>query len=221
MESLNLKYFNKKKIIVTGNTGFKGSWLCQWLIMLNAKVVGISNNIPTNPSHFELLNHKKKIKHYNCDIRNKDKLLKIFRNEKPDFIFHLAAQSLVKDSFHEPFDTFSTNSLGTVNILEVLRILNQKVSCVIITSDKVYKNVEWLWGYKENDIIGGDDPYSASKGMAELALNSYLKTFFKEKKNKIRLAIARAGNVIGGGDWSSNRLVPDTVKSWSSKKCYN
>ena len=144
-------------------------------------------------------------------------MLKIFRNEKPDFIFHLAAQSLVKDSFHEPFDTFSTNSLGTVNILEVLRILNQKVSCVIITSDKVYKNVEWLWGYKENDIIGGDDPYSASKGMAELALNSYLKTFFKEKKNKIRLAIARAGNVIGGGDWSSNRLVPDTVKSWSSK----
>tara|TARA_B100000242_G_C43037132_1_gene483560 strand:- start:289 stop:1371 length:1083 start_codon:yes stop_codon:yes gene_type:complete len=217
MESSILKTFKNKKVIVTGNSGFKGSWLCQWLLLLEAKVIGISLNTPTTPSHFKLLKHKNTFKNYNCDVTNTKKLLEIFQDETPDFVFHLAAQSLVKKSISNPLETFLTNSLGTVSVLDVLRIHNKKVTCVMITSDKVYKNVEWLWGYKESDEIGGYDPYSASKGMAELALNSYIKTFFKGQ-NHIRIGIARAGNVIGGGDWAPNRLVPDTVKSWSINK---
>ena len=211
------KTFKGKKVIVTGHTGFKGSWLTLWLTILGAKVVGISVNNPTVPSHYKILNLKNKIKSYNIDIRNIKKLKKIILSQKPQFFFHLAAQSLVNKSFENPINTWQTNTLGTINILESLRKLKNNCVAVIITSDKVYKNFEIKRGYKENDRLGGIDPYSASKASAELALQSYVKSFFS-KNNKVRIGIARAGNVIGGGDWSNNRLIPDCVKFCSKNK---
>ena len=215
---MNLKKtFRGKKVIVTGHPGFKGSWLTLWLTLLGAKVLGISLNNPTNPSHFKALNIKKNLKTYNIDIRNEKKLSKIIENYKPQYLFHLAAQSLVNKSYNEPSYTWQTNTFGTINILESLRKLKNHCVAVIITSDKVYKNFEIKRGYKENDRLGGIDPYSASKASAELALYSYIKSYFK-KKSKVRIGIARAGNVIGGGDWSENRLIPDCIKSIKNKK---
>lgn len=210
----NLDIFKNKTVIVTGNTGFKGSWLTLWLNTLGAKVIGISNELAINKSNFELINKKNRIKHYNCDIKNFDKLKKIILKNRPDFFFHLAAQSLVKKSYIDPLLTWNSNLLGTVNVLESLRGLKKKCVAVIITSDKSYKNLEIKRGYVENDRLGGYDPYSASKGAAELAISSYVKSYFNEK-NKILIGVARAGNVIGGGDWSEDRLLPDCIKSWS------
>ena len=211
------KYFKGRTIIVTGHTGFKGSWLTLWLIMLGAKVIGISNGLISKPSHFEKLKLKKKIKHINLDIRNVGKLKKIFKKNQPDYVFHLAAQSLVKTSFEKPYETFTTNTVGTLNILESLLQIKKKCHAVIITSDKSYKNLELKRGYKENDLLGGDDPYSGSKGSAELILNSYFNSVIINKKN-LSLNIVRAGNVIGGGDWSKDRIIPDCIKSWSKNK---
>ena len=214
------KIFKNKKIIVTGHTGFKGSWLTAWLISLGSKVIGVSQKIPTSPSHFETLKLKKKIKHLKCDIRNLKKLKSIFSKTKPDFVFHLAAQALVKNSYKNPLDTIETNAVGTLNVLESLRAVNKKKDCVavIITSDKVYQNLEINRGYSENDILGGKDPYSSSKASAELIIKSYIESFFKKPFSTVRICIARAGNVIGGGDWSDDRLIPDCVKSWSKYK---
>jgi CDP-glucose 4,6-dehydratase len=209
-------FFKNKKIIITGHTGFKGSWLTLWLNILGAKIIGISNNIPSNPSHFEKLKLKKKIIDLNLDIRNMVNLKKAFKKYQPDFVFHLAAQSLVKKSYEEPVNTFSTNTIGTMQILEALRVIKKKCSAVIITSDKSYKNLEIKRGYHENDLLGGKDPYSASKAAAELIIQSYVNSYFKD--NKINIAVARAGNVIGGGDWSRDRLIPDCVKAWSQNK---
>ena len=209
--------FRNKKVIITGNTGFKGSWLSAWLILLGAKVIGISDKFATNPSHFKSLKIKSKIKHYSEDIRNLKAIKKIFMKHKPDYVFHLAAQPLVKMSYIDPVKTFETNMLGTLNILESLRFLKNKCTAVIITSDKVYKNFEIKKGYRETDKLGGYDPYSASKAGAELILQSYIKSYFFKKKN-ILIGIARAGNVIGGGDWSEDRLIPDCIKSWSKNK---
>ncbi len=211
------KTFKKKKILITGHTGFKGSWLTAWMNHLGAKVVGVSDYKFTNPSHFKMLNLSKKIISYNCDIRKLDKLKKIFVKHKPDFVFHLAAQSLVQPSYAEPKKTFGTNIIGTLNVLETLREIRHSCVAIIITSDKVYKNLEIKRGYKETDILGGYDPYSASKAGAEIILKSYIKSYFK-KDNKVKIGIARAGNVIGGGDWSAHRLIPDCVKSWSKNK---
>ena len=210
------KFFKNKTVIVTGHTGFKGSWLTLVLINLGARVVGISNDIPTKPAFFQILKLNKKIKDLRADVRDLKTIKKIFMRHKPDFIFHLAAQSLVKQSFKYPVNTFTTNFVGTLNILESLRELKKKCVSVIITSDKSYKNFEIDRGYKENDILGGEDPYSASKGSAELVIQSYCNSFFKGNKKKI--VVARAGNVIGGGDWSKDRLVPDCIKSWSKRK---
>ena len=207
------KIFNKKKIIVTGHTGFKGSWLTLWLLSLGANVCGLSLKPNTTPSHFELLNIKNKILHQIIDIRNYNKVNKIIREYKPDYIFHLAAQSLVNQAYIDPLNTFETNVLGTTNILESLRNLDKKCVAVIITSDKCYYNLEWKRGYKENDILGGDEPYGSSKAATEIILNAYIKTFFKDSQ-KIKIGIGRAGNVIGGGDWSNNRIIPDCVMAW-------
>ena len=212
------KKYRNKKVIVTGHTGFKGSWLSAWLILLGAKVVGISDNYSTNPSHFKALKIKNKIQHYSTDVRNLKEIKKIFIKHKPDYVFHLAAQPLVNASYIDPIRTFETNILGTLNVLESLRYIKKKCIAVIITSDKVYKNFEIKKGYKETDILGGYDPYSASKASAELILKSYIKSYFFKEKRNIRIGIARAGNVIGGGDWSENRLIPDCVKSWSKNK---
>ena len=207
-------FFNNKKIIITGHTGFKGTWLTLWLHLSGAKILGISKDIPTKPSLFEKLKLKKKIKDIRLDISNLNKLKKIFKSYQPDYVFHLAAQSLVKKSYEDPIKTFTTNTVGTLNIVESLKLVKKECVAVIITSDKSYKNLEIKRGYKEDDALGGFDPYSASKASAELVIQCYFESFLKHKKN-IRIAVARAGNVIGGGDWSKNRLIPDCMKSWS------
>ncbi len=208
--------FKNKTIIITGHTGFKGSWLTLWLKLLGAKIVGISINLPSKPSHYEELNLSKEIISIKQDIRNLKKLEKIFQKYQPDFVFHLAAQALVQKSYKDPVTTFNTNTIGTMNVLESLKKIKKKFAAVIITSDKSYKNIEIERGYHENDLLGGKDPYSASKGAAEIIIQSFINSYFTNIKQNV--AIARAGNVIGGGDWSENRLIPDCVKSWSKNK---
>ena len=212
------KYFKNKKVIITGHTGFKGSWLTLWLKMYGAKIVGVSKDIPTNPSHFNELDLKKKIVDKRINLQNLKKLKNLFVKTKPDFVFHLAAQAIVKKAYLKPLETWMSNLNGTLNVLESLKSLNKKCIAVIITSDKVYKNIETKRGYKETDLLGGYDPYSASKGAAEFLINSYVKSYFGKKNSKITLGIARAGNVIGGGDWSLDRLIPDCMRSWSKGK---
>ena len=207
--------YDNKKVLVTGNTGFKGSWLSTWLLKLGAEVIGVSNDIPTNPAMFEVLCLEKKIKHVKADIRELAEVNAIIEAEKPDFVFHLAAQAIVSTSYSNPLDTVTTNVLGTANILESLRIYNKKCSAIIITSDKAYDNVEQIWGYKEDDAMGGKDVYSGSKGAAELIIKSYYHSFFKSDNSNVRLAIARAGNVIGGGDWAKDRIIVDAMIAWS------
>ena len=218
MEKYNLvKIFRNKKVLITGHTGFKGSWLSLWLNISGAKVYGISNNYKSTETNIKNFRLKKNVKNFNIDIRNFVKLNKIITKIKPDFIFHFAAQSLVGKSFKNPVYNFETNFNGTLNLLEVLRLSKFKCISIIITSDKSYKNLEIKRGYTENDILGGDDPYSASKASAELVINSYFKSFLKNKKN-LRIAICRAGNVIGGGDWSNDRLIPDIMRSIFNNK---
>ena len=196
------KYFNNKTVLVTGHTGFKGSWLTLWLKILGAKVVGLSINIPTTPSNFKVLKLESKINHKRLDVRNLKLLKKIFKKYQPDYVFHLAAQSLVKKSYSNPTYTWETNTIGTLNVLESLKEIKKKCVAVLITSDKSYRNLEIKRGYHENDILGGKDPYSASKASAELAIQSHISSYFPPKKTKVFIGIARAGNVIGGGDWS-------------------
>lgn len=218
MEKYNLvKIFRNKKVLITGHTGFKGSWLSLWLNISGAKVYGISNNYKSTETNIKNFRLKKNVKNFNIDIRNFVKLNKIITKIKPDFIFHFAAQSLVGNSFKNPVYNFETNFNGTLNLLEVLRLSKFKCISIIITSDKSYKNLEIKRGYTENDILGGDDPYSASKASAEFVINSYFKSFLKNKKN-LRIAICRAGNVIGGGDWSNDRLIPDIMRSIFNNK---
>jgi CDP-glucose 4,6-dehydratase len=215
----NLKnFFYKKKIVITGHTGFKGSWLTLWLKNYDAKIFGISKNIPTKPAHFNVSKLYKGIKNYQFDILDQKKLKKIFLKIKPDYVFHLAAQSLVKKSYEDPTVTWNTNLIGTLNVLESLRALNKKCKAVLITSDKCYFNKETHKGYKESDTLGGEDPYSASKASAEILIKSYIKSFFNEKDSNVKIVSVRAGNVIGGGDWSKNRLIPDCVTRWSTNK---
>lgn len=218
MKKLFDNIFDNKTILITGNTGFKGAWLSTWLNLLGARVVGLSLNIPSKPSLFEVSKISSFIKQEYADIRNIDEITKIVKEVQPDFIFHLAAQALVRPSYENPLETLTTNAIGSANIMESLRVLDKKVVAIMITSDKAYDNLEWPWGYKETDRLGGKDPYSASKGMAELAIRSYIKSFFNEPNSNIRVGITRAGNVIGGGDWAKDRIVVDCVKSWSKNK---
>jgi len=215
-----VKMFNNvyagKKVLVTGNTGFKGSWLSFWLVKLGAEVYGASKDIPTSPSAYETMKLSGKVKHSFIDIRDLNVLINLVDEIKPDFVFHLAAQSLVGRSYAEPIDTITSNVGGTANLLEALRRINHPCVAVLVTSDKCYDNVEWEFGYKETDHLGGKDIYSGSKGCAELIIRSYFHSFFKENKSPdIRIASARAGNVIGGGDWAEIRIVPDCIKAWN------
>jgi CDP-glucose 4,6-dehydratase len=213
----NLKVFKNSKVIVTGHTGFKGSWLTAWLKYLGADVMGISLDPNTSPSHFVASKIGKNIKNIKLDIRNRKKLEKKIVTFKPDFIFHLAAQALVGLSYKNSSLTWESNVFGTLNLLESIKKLKNKCNVVIITSDKCYFNRETHSGYKETDILGGKDPYSASKASAEILVHSYIMSFFSKQKI-IRITTARAGNVIGGGDWSNNRIIPDCIKSWSKNK---
>lgn len=212
------KFYKGKKVLVTGHTGFKGSWLSIWLLELGANVVGYSFDIPTKPSNFSACCLKKEIKHIKADIKNMGKLKDAFKRYSPEVVFHLAAQPIVRLSYKEPQETFLTNIAGTVNVLECLREFNSVKSAVIITSDKCYKNREKKEGYEERDEMGGDDPYSASKGAAELVFHSYCESFFKHDNGMCKVASARAGNVIGGGDWAADRIIPDFVRAYSNNR---
>ena len=213
MLSYEKGFWTSKKVLITGHTGFKGSWLTLVLQRLGARIVGISNDLVSSPSMFEVMGINDSIFDYRADITDVNSLTKIISAEQPDVIFHLAAQALVKKSLADPHETFRVNTMGMASLLEVLRKLKMSVPTVLITSDKVYENKEWCWGYKETDELKGKDPYSASKACAELVAQSYLRTIFHEKS--YLFAIARAGNVIGGGDWAEDRLIPDCYRSWS------
>lgn len=207
--------FQNKTVLVTGHTGFKGSWLCAWLNELGAKVIGISDRVPTQPAHFEAIQLKNDIIDYRIDIRNQDALQACIANHQPDFVFHLAAQPIVRRAYRDPVITMATNIMGTVHMLDALRNFTHPCTAVFITSDKAYENVEWEWGYREIDRLGGKDPYSASKGAAELVIRSFIASYITASQIPVRIAVGRAGNVIGGGDWAEDRLVPDCARAWS------
>lgn len=207
--------FSNKTVLITGHTGFKGAWLTAWLRQLGAKVIGVALKPPTEPSHFSAAHLSDQIEDLRVDIRDRVKIEKVIIAAQPDYVFHLAAQSLVRRSYIDPLETWSINVLGTLNLMEGLRKLDKPCAAVIITSDKCYDNVEWVWGYRETDAMGGPDPYSASKGAAELAIRSHIRSFFSDSNSNMRIASARAGNVIGGGDWAPDRIVPDCVRAWA------
>lgn len=209
--------YRNKTVLVTGHTGFKGSWLAIWLKELGADVIGYALDPPSEPNNFEATGLREKVKHIQGDIRDLARLTEIFRKYQPGFVFHLAAQPIVRLSYSEPKMTFDTNVGGTVNVFEAVRNTPSVKVLINITSDKCYENKEWVWGYRENDPMGGHDPYSASKGCAELVFNAYLKSFFSQD-SQIGAATARAGNVIGGGDWGADRLVPDCIRALSGKQ---
>ncbi len=214
--------YNNKTVFVTGHTGFKGSWLSVWLEKLGAKVIGYSlEEPPTEPSNYELCHMENKLTDIRGDIRDYDHLFKTINKYKPEIIFHLAAQPIILRAYEEPKLTFDTNAGGTVNILESIRNIESIKALVSITTDKVYKNKEWVWGYRESDTLGDTDPYGASKAMAELAIDSYRTSFFLEGSlgdRRVSVASTRAGNVVGGGDFADFRLVPDCVKALMTNK---
>lgn len=204
--------YKGKKVCVTGHTGFKGAWLCEWLLNLGAEVAGFSLVEPVaTPSLFEQLGLGERLKDTRGDVRDRQAVVDWMVREEPDFIFHLAAQPLVRLSYREPVMTWETNVLGTIHVLEGLRTLARPCAAVLITTDKVYENREWLYGYREVDPLGGHDPYSASKAATEIAIACWRDSFFRD--HPVRLASARAGNVIGGGDWAEDRIVPDLVRA--------
>lgn len=209
----NASAFFDKNVLVTGHTGFKGAWLALWLEALGARVTGLGLDPSTEPSLSSTTMPDGNLSDVRHDIRDVGFVTDLVREVRPDFVFHLAAQAIVKRSFAEPRETFETNVLGTINVLESLRILDHPSVAVMITSDKAYLNKEWVWGYRETDQLGGHDPYSGSKAAAELALASYIDSFFPPG-SPTRVGIARAGNVIGGGDWSPDRIVPDAIRAW-------
>jgi CDP-glucose 4,6-dehydratase len=207
--------YKGKKVFLTGHTGFKGSWMSLWLELMGAEVCGYSLDVPYTPSHCSLLGlkHKSVID----DIRNLEKLKRTMVEFQPDIVFHLAAQPLVRLSYKEPIETFSTNVIGSINVYEAARSCSSVKTIVSITTDKVYQNHEWVWGYRENDRLGGKDPYSASKAAMEIMTESYRHSFFNPDKfgkdHQILLGVVRAGNVIGGGDWAEDRLIPDIIRA--------
>lgn len=203
-----------KKVLVTGHTGFKGSWLCQWLLDMGACVYGLALDPPTSPALYDDLSLAYELKgDFRVDIRQREEVVNLIREIAPDFVFHLAAQPLVRLSYEQPVETFDANVMGTVHVLEALRELTQPCMAVMITTDKCYENREWLHSYREEDAMGGYDPYSASKGCAELVISSYRRSFFSAPDRIVKVASARAGNVIGGGDWAADRIVPDCIRA--------
>lgn len=208
--------YKDKKVLITGATGFKGTWLSIWLNKLGAKVIGYSLETQTIPSMFNICNMNSKIVNIIGDVRDYTNLLNTFKEWKPDIVFHLAAQPLVRLSYKESINTYETNVMGTVNLLEAAKNTESVKAVIVITTDKCYENKEWVYGYRENDPMGGHDPYSASKGCAELVVSSYRNSFYSE--SNIALSSVRAGNVIGGGDWAEDRLIPDFVRAVSENK---
>ena len=209
-------YWRGKRVLITGHTGFKGGWLTIWLKRMGCNVTGLSLAPATQPVLFELANISGLCENYFCDIRDAHKLKSVFDQTRPEIVFHLAAQALVRESYKEPLETFSTNTMGTANVLEALRHCSSVKAVVMVTTDKVYRNLERLEPYKEQDGLGGHDPYSASKAASELVIDSYRKSYMTAQG--INVACARAGNVIGGGDWATDRLIPDAIRAWCDKR---
>ncbi len=205
--------FFGRRVLITGHTGFKGSWLTLWLKYLGADVAGFSIDYSSSPSNFELLGLENHIHHYIGDVRDKKRLVEVIDEFKPEIVFHLAAQALVRKSYSDPVDTFETNIMGMVNILDCVRTRPWIQVAVLITSDKAYRNDEWCWGYRETDVLGGHDPYSGSKSCADIVAQTFYNSFLCDTPT--RIAITRAGNVIGGGDWAEDRIVPDCIRAWS------
>jgi CDP-glucose 4,6-dehydratase len=214
-------FWENKHVLITGHTGFKGSWLSLWLHSLGANVTGFALQPQTEPSLFHVLNLEQHINHIKGDVRDLTKLLAVFNDAKPEIVIHMAAQSLVSESYETPVETYSTNVMGTVNVLEAIRHSPTVKAGIIVTSDKCYENREQMWGYRESEAMGGYDPYSNSKGCAELVTSAYRSSFFNDKNYQAHgkaIASVRAGNVIGGGDWAEKRLIPDILKALSKKE---
>ncbi len=211
----SLNAYRGRRVMLTGHTGFKGTWMALWLANVGAKLLGYSTPAPTDPSHYEASRVSELlVDEAIADIRDRQRLEQSVREFEPEIIFHMAAQPLVRLSYEQPYETFEVNAMGTANLLEVVRQSNLNVAVVVITTDKCYDNVEQVWGYRENDPLGGSDPYSASKAAAELVVHSYRNSFFTKRSSPscgVRLASVRAGNVIGGGDWSRDRIVTDAI----------
>lgn len=210
-------YKKGKTVLITGDTGFKGSWLAIWLLTLGVNVIGYALPPKTKNDNYQICELYKKITHIDGDVRDYHSLLKVFSKYKPEIVFHLAAQAIVLDSYKEPLYTFQTNVMGTVNLLEAVRHTPSVKVAIIVTSDKCYENQEWIYGYREIDPLGGKDPYSASKGAAEIVTSSYLRSFFYQN-NTANIASVRAGNVIGGGDWAAHRIFPDCMRALLNNK---
>lgn len=210
--------FRGKRVFLTGHTGFKGSWMAQWLCDLGAEVTGFSHAVAEDPCLFTQLGLQDRITHVIGDVRDQQALDDAIAACDPDFVFHLAAQALVRYSYDHPVETMATNVMGTVHLLEALRQRGRPIACVVVTSDKCYENREVLMGYREDDSFGGKDPYSASKGAAEVVSHSYLRSYFADPESPVRMATARAGNVIGGGDWAADRIVPDCMRSLAASR---
>lgn len=214
--SFDMNFYKGKKVLVTGHTGFKGTWLCRILLNAGAKVTGYSWGVPTTPSLFEISGIAGQMNSVMGDIRDLAHLKQVFDETQPEIVFHLAAQPIVRDSYKDPVYTYETNVMGTVNICECVRLNTCVKSFLNVTTDKVYHNNEWEWGYRENDLLDGYDPYSNSKSCSELVTHSYINSFFRERG--VAVSTARAGNVIGGGDFANNRIIPDCVRAAEKKE---
>ena len=210
---MHTEFWKNKKILITGHTGFKGSWLSLWLQSMGANVVGYALAPPSSPSLFEVAQVVQGMISLNGDIRNAEQIQMAMSQYQPEIVIHMAAQSLVRYSYQNPVETYATNVMGTVHVLEAIRQVPSVKAVVVITSDKCYENREWLWSYREDDAMGGYDPYSNSKGCAELVTSAYRQSFFNKEGGTVAVASARAGNVIGGGDWAADRLIPDMVRA--------
>lgn len=206
--------YRGRRVLVTGHTGFKGSWLAAWLGSLGADVAGYSMDVPTSPAHFELLDLGQRMRHYTGDVRDRARLAEVMDEFQPEMVFHLAAQALVRRSYSDPVATFETNVMGMVNLLDCVRTRPYVRVAVLITSDKTYRNHEWSWGYRETDELGGHDPYGGSKSCADLVAHSFFTSFLRHTPTQV--GVARAGNVIGGGDWAEDRIVPDAIRAWKT-----
>lgn len=213
---LDINFFKNKKILITGHTGFKGSWMCQLLVMAGAKITGYALKPPTEPALFDLCDLSKQINSIEGDIRDLAHLKKVFYQIQPEIVIHMAAQPIVRESYKNPVYTYETNVMGTVNVLECIRLTSSVRSFVNVTTDKVYLNKEWVWGYRENEELNGYDPYSNSKSCSELVTSSYINSFFKDMD--LAVSTVRAGNVIGGGDFATDRIIPDCIRAAEKKE---